>query len=466
MRFETHSYLLTQGNEKMEIKLTNTLTHQKEVFVPLSKDEVKIYVCGITPYDYSHLGHGRCYVNFDTLVRLFKFLDYKVNFVRNFTDIDDKILKKAEALGDLNLYPQVSKKFIEAYHKDMRALGNIKPTHEPKVTDYIPQIIDFVQKLIKKEIAYVIESDVYFDISKFSDYGKLSGRDISEQQAGARVEVDERKHNPADFVLWKGNQEGLFWKSPWGYGRPGWHIECSVMAQELLGETIDIHGGGMDLIFPHHENEIAQSEGLHKKIFANYWLHNAFITINKEKMSKSLGNFVTLKDIFNQFDPMVLRYFFLQHHYRTPIDFSDEELRASKTAYKKLINCFNSMVRQAHHEREINVTSHDVLKNSLSQEIIEALCDDLNTPKALGIIFENLAVFKEDDQARLSVQAIIQNVLGLNLYPIEEYISITPEIENLLKQRDQARKDKNWTLADKIRDQLKILGYEVKDKKT
>ncbi len=446
-----------QDGKEMEIKFTNSLTYQKEVFVPISKNEIKIYVCGITPYDYSHLGHGRCYVNFDVLVRLFKFLGYKVNFVRNFTDIDDKILKKAEILGNLNLYPQVSKKFIEAYHKDMNNLGNLKPTHEPRVTDYIPQIIDFVKKLIEKEKAYVIDSDVYFDISKFSDYGKLSGRDISEQQAGARVEVDERKHNPGDFVLWKGNTEGLFWKSPWGYGRPGWHIECSVMAQELLGETIDIHGGGIDLIFPHHENEIAQSEALNDKPFANYWLHNAFITINKEKMSKSLGNFVTLKDIFNQFDPMVLRYFFLQHHYRTPIDFSDEELKASKTAYKKLISYFNS--------NESDTSNHDALKNPLSQKVMEALCDDLNTPKALGIIFENLSAIKSDTETKLSIKAIIQNVLGLKLYQIDEHVSITPEIENLLNQRDQARKDKNWALADEIRDQLKILGYEVKDKK-
>ena len=229
---------------------------------------MKIYVCGITPYDYSHLGHGRCYVNFDVLVRLFKFLGYKVDYVRNFTDIDDKILKKAEEQGDINLYPKIAKKFIEAYHLDMKALGNLKPDHEPRVTQYIPQIIKFVEGLIKNGKAYVIDSDVYFDISTFPEYGKLSGRELDEQKSGARVEVDQRKHNPEDFALWKGNEEGLFWKSPWGFGRPGWHIECSVMAQELLGQTIDIHGGGMDLIFPHHENEIAQSEALHGVIFA------------------------------------------------------------------------------------------------------------------------------------------------------------------------------------------------------
>lgn len=443
----------------MKIKLTNSLTRQKEFFEPIIPKRVNIYVCGITPYDYSHLGHGRCYVNFDILVRLFKFFDYKVNYVRNFTDIDDKILNKAIEQGDINLYPKIAKKFIEAYHLDMKALGNTPPDHEPRVTQYIPKIIKFIEALIEKGKAYVIESDVYFDISTFPDYGKLSGRELDEQKSGARIEVDQRKHNPEDFALWKGNEEGDFWRSPWGYGRPGWHIECSVMSQEILGETIDIHGGGMDLIFPHHENEIAQSEGLHEKTFARYWLHNAFITINKEKMSKSLGNFVTLKDIFNQFDPMVLRYFFLQHNYRTPIDFSDEELKASQVAYKKLINLFNS-------KETVKITRHDVLKNPLALKIIEALCDDLNTPKVLGLIFENFAELKEDAQTKLSIQYIIQNILGLSLYPInEEQIVVTPEIQELINQREQARKEKNWALADKIRDQLKNLGYDIKDKK-
>lgn len=453
----------------LKIKLTNTLTRKEEFFTPQTANNVKIYVCGITPYDYSHLGHGRCYVNFDVLVRLFKFLGYKVDYVRNFTDIDDKILKKAEEQGDINLYPKISKKFIEAYHLDMKALGNLKPDHEPRVTQYIPQIIKFVEGLIQNGKAYIIDSDVYFDISKYAEYGKLSGRTLDEQKSGARVEIDQRKHNPEDFALWKGNAEGLFWKSPWGFGRPGWHIECSVMAQEILGQTVDIHGGGMDLIFPHHENEIAQSEGLHEKVFARYWVHNAFITINKEKMSKSLGNFVTLKDIFKHFDPMVLRYFFLQHNYRTPIDFSDEELKASQIAYKKLINLFGTKTSNSESSDKENtqaISTVEILKNPLAQKIVTALCDDLNTPKALGLIFENLAEIKEDDQTKLAVQAIVQNILGLNLYPIhEEQTVVTPEIQALIEQREQARKDKNWALADQIRDQLKNLGYDAKDKK-
>lgn len=453
----------------LKIKLTNTLTRKKEFFTPQEPNRVKIYVCGITPYDYSHLGHGRCYVNFDVLVRLLKFLGYNVNYVRNFTDIDDKILNKAIEQDDINLYPKIAKKFIEAYHLDMKALGNISPDHEPRVTKYIPQIIQFVADLIKKDKAYVIDTDVYFDISKYKEYGKLSGRELDEQKTGARIEVDQRKRNPEDFALWKGNSEGQFWNSPWGFGRPGWHIECSVMAQELLGQTIDIHGGGMDLIFPHHENEIAQSEGLHDQPFAHYWLHNAFITINKEKMSKSLGNFVTLKDIFQHFDPMVLRYFFLQHNYRTPIDFSDEELKASQVAYKKLVNLLGiKKLNKSSSTQENTQTlkACDILKNPLAQKIIAALCDDLNTPKALGLVFENFSEIKENDQTRLAIQAIIQNILGLTLYPIdEEQTLVTPEIQALIEQREQARKDKNWPLADKIRDQLKNLGYDAKDKK-
>jgi len=442
-----------------EIKLTNSLTRKKEVFTPIKPNELELYVCGITPYDYSHLGHGRSSVNFDILVRLFKFIGFKVFYVRNFTDIDDKIINRAEKeFGDIDMYPRIAKKFIEHYHLDMRMLGNIKPEYEPRVTDYIPQIINFIKKLVASDKAYIIDSDVYFDISKFPDYGKLSGRKVDEQQAGARIEIDSRKRNVEDFVLWKGNSENKFWKSPWGYGRPGWHIECSVMANELLGDTIDIHGGGMDLIFPHHENEIAQSEAFSCKPFANFWLHNAFITINKEKMSKSLGNFVTLKDIFNIYDPMILRYFFLQHNYRTPIDFSDDELKSSQTAYKKLINALSC------NKQECNLS--DVLKDKVSSEILSALCDDLNTPKAIGIIFESLSVIKENMQTCCTVRTIVKNILGLSLDPIQSNeIELSKEAEQLIHQRELARKNKDWNLADKIRDELKKMGYEVKDKK-
>lgn len=441
-----------------EIKLTNSLSKKKEIFVPIKKNELKIYVCGITPYDYSHLGHGRSYVNFDVLIRLFKFLGYNVNYVRNFTDIDDKILNKAKQLGSISTYKEIANEFIDAYHQDMNALSCLSPNSEPRVTEYIPQIINFIEELIKNNKAYVIDYDVYYDISTFHDYGKLSGRAVYDQQAGARIEIDSRKRNPEDFVLWKGNKECLFWKSTWGYGRPGWHIECSVMAGELLGKTIDIHGGGADLIFPHHENEIAQSEGLHGCIFANYWVHNAFITINKEKMSKSLGNFVTLKDIFKKFDPMVLRYFFLQHHYRTPIDFSDAELNASQIAYKKLVNTFGNY--------QTSNLSTIVPEHEIAQKMFDSLCDDLNTPKLIGLIFENLSEIKANPVLTYFTQSILVNVLGFSLKQIlEKQIEITSQIQELINRREQARRDKNWALSDKLRDQLKELGYEIRDTK-
>lgn len=437
-----------------DIKLTNNLTKSKQVFVPLQKNELKIYVCGITPYDYSHLGHGRSYVNFDVLVRLFIFLGYKVNYVRNFTDIDDKILNKAQLQGDINSYGSIANKFIDAYHKDMAALGCLAPNHEPRVTEYIPQIIKFIDNLVQKNKAYVIDSDVYFDISTFTEYGKLSGRTMQDQQAGARIEVDSRKKNPEDFVLWKGNSDNMFWPSPWGHGRPGWHIECSVMASELLGKTIDIHGGGADLIFPHHENEIAQSEALNECIFARYWIHNAFITINKEKMSKSLGNFVTLRDIFQKYDPMVLRYFFLQHNYRTPIDFNDSELSASAVAYKKIVSVFH----------DVALTADVASAHDIAQEMMTALCDDINTPKLIGIIFENLTQIKQDIELQKFTKSVLVKILGFTLLPIKEnQIEITAEIQDLLSQREAARAEKNWVLSDQIRDRLRALGYEVRD---
>lgn len=442
----------------MQLKLTNTLTKQKEVFTPQTKDAVSLYVCGITPYDYAHLGHGRTYINFDVLFRLLRFLNYRVTYVRNFTDIDDKIIAKA-VTEKMASYTAVAEKFIAAYHEDMQQLNCLKPNHEPKVTEHIPQITTFIQGLIEEKKAYVVDHDVYFDIASLPSYGSLSGRKLDDMIAGARVDVDERKKNPGDFALWKGNAENLFWQSPWGYGRPGWHIECSVMAEEHLGKTIDIHGGGMDLIFPHHENEKAQSEGLHNQTFVKYWLHNAFVNINKEKMSKSLGNFITLKATFEHTDPMVLRFFILQHHYRTPIDFNADDLAGAQVAYKKLVTHLGTPSTQ-------QATLNQVTQNEIAQALIDALCDDLNTPKALGIIFEHLTTIKQDPILLSFIQVLMNQVLGLTLQPIKEkVVTITPEIEQLLQQREQARKEKNWTLADQLRDQLKQLGYEAQDKK-
>jgi cysteinyl-tRNA synthetase len=390
-------------------------------------------------------------------LRTLKALNYKTTYVRNFTDIDDKLLKKAEqTLGDQNLYPQVAQKFEKSFDEEMKALNCIKPTIEPKVTQNIEEIIDFVSELINKKHAYVIGNDVYFDISTFPKYGALSGRDLKDLLAGARVEVNENKKNPADFALWKGNSENLFWKSPWGYGRPGWHIECSALAKKYLGNQIDIHGGGMDLIFPHHENEIAQSESLTSCPFAKYWVHNAFVNINKEKMSKSLGNFLTLKDIFEKYDPMVLRFYYLQHHYRNPLDFSFEDLDAAKRAYLKIVEHFQT----------IKAAEHLDLNNPIVHELISALADDLNTPKLLGIFFENLPKISANQLLAAQVKRFFIDCLGLTLNPIkEEKKEITPQIEALIAQRELARAAKDWKKSDEIRDQLLKLGYLIQDKK-
>lgn len=441
------------------IKLTNTLTKTK---IPLQMQgdlPVSLYVCGITPYDFAHIGHGRVYVTFDVLVRLLRFLGKKVTYVRNVTDIDDKLLNKAQATGDRMAYKQIADHFTQAFQDDMTKLGCLVPSAQPQVTECIPEIIDFIKGLVAKNHAYVIDQDVYFDVLSFPSYGKLSGRKLDDLLAGARVDVDERKKNPADFVLWKGNKEGQFWQSPWGYGRPGWHIECSVMAKKFLGTTIDIHGGGMDLIFPHHENEIAQSEALHEQPFATLWMHNAFVNINKEKMSKSLGNIVALKAIFEKHDPMVLRFYYLQHHYKTPIDYSDQDIDAATTAYKRLVHTFQGVQTME------SATVIETIDERI-QAMLTALADDLNTTKFLGLVFEHLSECRQNAQFAGSVKTLITQILGLSLQPIaEQLVDITPEIMELVEQRERARKDKNWTLADQIRDELAKHGYSAKDKK-
>lgn len=446
--------------DSFQLKLTNTLTDKKESFIPLKGNKVTMYVCGITPYDFAHLGHGRCYVIFDVLYRLLALLGYDVIYCRNFTDIDDKLINRAEKeLGNLNEYKKIAQKFIKAFHKDIQKLNCLPPTYEPKVTEHIPQIISFIQGLIDKGKAYVSNSDVYFSIDSFADYGKLSKRNLKDLKIGARIEVSEKKKNPLDFVLWKHDESGPSWSSPWGYGRPGWHIECSALAKEYLGETIDIHAGGLDLIFPHHENEIAQSEGLHGKEFAKYWIHNAFVLIDKEKMSKSLGNFVTLYQILEQYDPMVIRYYILIHHYRNPLDFAKENIEAASKSYQKLVKFFNECKAEEFKE--------DCLKNlPLVYNLIEVLCDDLNIAKFFGIIFENLKKLSSDPIQVGVIKAIIQQTLGLTLEPIQEVkIQITPEIQHLIDERERARKEKDWVKSDEIRNKLLSLGIEVHDKK-
>lgn len=444
----------------MHLKLTNSFSREKEVFNPSNNSAVGMYVCGVTPYDYAHLGHGRCYTQFDVLYRLLTSLGYSVTYVRNFTDIDDKIINRAQK--ENVPFQQVAQRFIDAYLEDMNKLNCCAPSHQPRVTQLVPEIIAFIDGLIEKGHAYVIDNDVYFDISSYPSYGKLSGRSIDELQAGARVSVDVRKKHDGDFALWKGTEQGTFWQSPWGYGRPGWHIECSVMARQYLGNTIDIHGGGMDLLFPHHENERAQSECLSGCPFVKVWMHNAFVNINKEKMSKSLNNFITLRAAFNVVDPMVLRYFYLQHHYRTPIDFNDQDLKGAQSAYQKLVAALDTEAPVIDNAQALALTTRE----PLAQSMLEALCDDMNTPKLLGIVFENLALIKKTPQLASFAKFIFISILGLTLQPLpQEDVTITPEISDLIEQREQARREKNWARADLLRDELLKHGYKVQDKK-
>lgn len=440
--------------------VTNTLTQKKEPLVLDEKQKVLLYVCGITPYDYAHIGHGRVYVTFDAFYRLLSFLSLDVSYCRNFTDVDDKLINRAsKEFNDSHKFREVADKYIDAYHADMNELGCLSPDFEPRVTDNLPEIIAFVQGLIDAGKAYAVDGDVYYSISSFPEYGKLSKRDISQLQVGARVEVRDDKKNPLDFALWK--KEALDepgWQSPWGWGRPGWHIECSALAEKYLGKTIDIHAGGMDLIFPHHENEIAQSEGLHDATFARYWMHNAFVRINQEKMSKSLNNFVTLKDLLKEFNPMVIRYYYLNHHYRNPMDFSQDDIEGFAKSYHRLCMLFNPIEAK-------KVTAADTNNYPIVRSVLEAFCDDLNIAKAFGIIFEQLPALQENRDEAAVLKYVLITVLGLSFDIIEKQIEITPEIQTLIDAREKARSDKNWALADKIRDELKALGVELQDKR-
>jgi len=442
------------------IKVTNTLTGKKEIFNSLEPNKVKMYVCGITPYDQAHVGHGRVAVVFDLLYRLFKFLNFEVKYCRNFTDIDDKLLKRAqEQLGDKLKYGQLAEKFIKMYGEDVRKLNCLDPDCEPRVTENIEDIIKFIQGLIDAGHAYVANGDVYFSIDSFANYGKLSKHNLDDLKAGSRVEVSKIKKDPLDFALWKGNQEGLFWKSPWGYGRPGWHIECSVLANKFLGKQIDIHGGGMDLIFPHHENEIAQSEAHNKKKFVNYWMHNAFVRIDKEKMSKSLGNFFTLRQVFEHFDPILLRFYMLNHQYRAPLDFSFDEMASIQKSYQRLCNAFANVDCK-------KLSKEEITKSPTVKKMLAFLVDDLNTPGLLGVLFESLSEMKKDTNELCAVKQFINDVLGLPLELLKEKeVAITPEIQKLIDERIKARKEKDWAKSDEIRDKLKTMGIEVQDKK-
>lgn len=445
----------------------NTLSGKREEFAPLQPGVVTLYVCGVTPYDHAHVGHARVYVTFDVLFRLLTFLGYKVTYCRNFTDIDDKIIKKACAIYDDQLrYDAITQQYIRSFHQDMDALNCLRPTVEPRVTENIPAIIAFIEKLIATGHAYVVQAadakqgkDVYFSIDSFPTYGKLSKHNLADLHAGARVEVSDQKHNPLDFALWKGEPEGLFWKSPWGYGRPGWHIECSALAVKYLGEHIDIHAGGLDLVFPHHENEIAQSESIFGAPFSHYWMHNGFVRVNQEKMSKSLGNFFTLQQVFEKVHPHVVRFYLLSHHYRAPLEFSFDDFVSARKAYQRLCKAFETVDCTKH------LDNAAIKQNPIVAQMLTFLCDDLNTQGALGVLFDQLSILSDDD--RCAVKLFVQRVLGLPLELLPaETVTMTPEAIALIADREEARRMKNWKRADEIRDQLHDMGIEVQDKKS
>jgi len=484
------------------MKIYNTFTGRKEEFVPLIPNKVKIYACGVTVYDHCHIGHARSAIVFDVIRRYIKYKGFDVKYVRNFTDIDDKIINRAKQEGIT--WDAVARKYTDEYYKDMKRLGVGRADIEPKATEHIEEIIDIVNGLIEKGYAYEVKGSVYFSVDKFIGYGNLSKKDMEEMMAGARVEVDERKKNPLDFALWKKSKEGEpSWESPWGSGRPGWHIECTAMSIKHLGESFDIHGGGADLLFPHHENEIAQSEAFTGKPFAKYWIHNGFITIDKEKMSKSLGNFFTIKEVLDKFDPEVVRFFLLSTHYRSPIEFSDDQLREAESSIDRYyttivrINDFlgtlivsTSLEKKDGGEEEFSNAGKifEGLLLSFREKFEEAMDDDFNTALALGHIFELIREanrFLDNRPSGLKSRNLLSQTKEL-LFEAGEILNIfgrTPhvwylslmEIRNIglseknilekIKERQDARQKKDWHIADAIRKELEEKGIILEDKK-
>jgi len=461
----------------MPLRVYNTLTGTKEEFVPINPGKVGMYVCGVTVYDHCHIGHARANVVFDMIFRYLRAKGLEVNYVRNYTDIDDKIINRANRDGVP--YQEISERFIAEFDRDMERLMLLLPTSQPKATEHIPEIIALVQKLIDNGFAYQSGSDVFYLVEKFETYLKLSKRNLEDMQAGARIEVDERKRHPMDFALWKGAKPGEpFWESPWGNGRPGWHIECSAMSMKFLGETLDIHGGGKDLIFPHHENEIAQSEAASGKPFVKYWLHNGFVNINAEKMSKSLGNFFTIKEVLERYDAEVLRFFLLSAHYRSPIDFSDQNLKDAELGleriYKAMAGIDERIAAAADHPPTEESAELEEKCAAIANRFSEAMDDDFNTALALGHLFDLVRSINKalplaplDLLARVKQEvAILAQVLGVCdsvpaafLQRIKERKTSemeipVEEIEGLIAERAEARKSKNFKRSDEIRDLL------------
>ena len=455
------------------MKIYNSLTRKKEEFVPITPGEVKMYVCGPTVYNYFHIGNGRTFIVFDTIRKYLEYRGYKVNFIQNFTDIDDKMIKKANEEG--TTVASIGDKYIDEYYKDADGLNIKRASVNPRATDYITDIIDFVKNLIDKGYAYEVEGDVYFRTKKFQGYGKLIKQSLEDLQSGARINVDERKEDPMDFALWKAQKPGEpAWDSPWGKGRPGWHIECSCMVKKLLGETIDIHAGGMDLSFPHHENEIAQSEALTGKSFANYWMHSAYLNVNNQKMSKSLNNFLTAREALEKYDADVIRFLMLSAHYRVQLNFSDELLESAKASVERLYNAVSNLENLIDEVTKEKMDEEEVkYLNSLDsyrQRYIEKMDDDFNTADAITAIFDlikdintNVTVESSKELCIKALELIRELGAPLGILQKSTKCSLEEEIEKLIEERQKARKERNFALADKIRDDLKARNIVLED---
>ena len=452
----------------MTIQIFNSLTRQKEPFIPLEEGKVKMYVCGPTVYNYIHIGNSRPVIVYDTVRRYLQYAGYEVKFVSNFTDVDDKIIKAANELGEETSV--LTNRFIAAYFEDITALGCQKADAHPRVTEHMDDIIAFIKVLIDKGYAYESQGDVYYRTRKFNGYGKLSHQSIDDLKVGARIEAGEKKEDPLDFALWKAAKAGeIKWASPWGEGRPGWHIECSVMAREHLGDTIDIHAGGQDLTFPHHENEIAQSEAHNDKTFARYWMHNGYINIDNEKMSKSLGNFILVNDIRKQIDPQVLRFFMLSVHYRNPINFAQDLVEAAKSGLDRIRTSYTNVEHRLTSSASLGDNSEQWLGkiSQIKVDFENAMNDDFNTANAVSALFELSHIAnvylneantdKEVLQAILTMFDTIGNVLGIHI-KVEAGL-LDEEIEALIEERNQARKNRDFARSDEIRNQL--LGMDI-----
>jgi len=445
------------------MRIYNSLTGKKEILETLEPNRVKMYVCGMTVYDHTHIGHARTFLCFDVIVRYLRHAGFTVDYIRNITDVDDKIIERSKKLNIEAL--ELTLKYIDSMQHDFNSLGMIDPDQEPKATENIPSIIKLIEKLIEKNHAYIGKSDVYFSTDSFAEYGRLSRRNTEEMLAGARVNVDEEKRNPADFVLWKKAEQGLAWDSPWGKGRPGWHIECSAMSMDALGESFDIHGGGMDLKFPHHENEIAQSKCSTGKDFATYWMHTGSLRIDQEKMSKSLDNFITIKEALKSFSSEVLRYFLISSHYRSPMNFSIDGLTEAQASLDRLYTALKDC--------EIQV---EEVENGFSFQYKKMMDDDFNVPGALAVLFDmakSINSLKDSDQfdqanQLATILVSLARPLGVLQQDPEDYLKTgvqlsEDKIEGLIREREVARKNKDFKKSDQIRDELISMNIVLED---